>query len=147
MERCPHVLMGQHKNFLKNNRERQGFAFKIFSGHDPVAAATFLEAMEALYLDWNSKINVISRKDTGGFYLHHVLHSLAIAKTADFAPGTRIIDVGTGGGFPEHTACGDVPAMRIYTGRFDRQEDKGGVGRSFGVGIGKCHGCKRPCET
>lgn len=58
------------------------------------------EAMEALYLDWNSKINVISRKDTGGFYLHHVLHSLAIAKTADFAPGTRIIDVGTGGGFP-----------------------------------------------
>lgn len=58
------------------------------------------EAMEALYLDWNSKINVISRKDTGGFYLHHVLHSLAIAKTADFAPETRIIDVGTGGGFP-----------------------------------------------
>ena len=58
------------------------------------------EAMEALYLYWNSKINVISRKDTGGFYLHHVLHSLAIAKTADFAPGTRIIDVGTGGGFP-----------------------------------------------
>ena len=58
------------------------------------------EAMEALYLDWNSKINVISRKDTGGFYLHHVFHSLAIAKTADFAPGTRIIDVGTGGGFP-----------------------------------------------
>ena len=58
------------------------------------------EAMEALYLDWNSKINVISRKDTGGFYLHHVLHSLAIAKTADFAPGTRIIEVGTGGGFP-----------------------------------------------
>lgn len=58
------------------------------------------EAMEALYLDWNSKINVISRKDTGGFYLHHVLHSLAIAKTADFASGTRIIDVGTGGGFP-----------------------------------------------
>ena len=58
------------------------------------------EAMEALYLDWNSKINVISRKDTGGFYLHHVLHSLAKAKTPDFAPGTRIIDVGTGGGFP-----------------------------------------------
>ena len=58
------------------------------------------EAMEALYLDWNSKINVISRKDTGGFYLHHVLHSLAIAKTADFALGTKIIDVGTGGGFP-----------------------------------------------
>ncbi len=72
---------------------------KYFPDMTPLQQERF-EAMEALYLDWNSKINVISRKDTGGFYLHHVLHSLAIAKTADFAPGTRIIDVGTGGGFP-----------------------------------------------
>lgn len=72
---------------------------KYFPDMTPLQQERF-EAMEALYLDWNSKINVISRKDTGGFYLHHVLHSLAIAKTADFAPGTKIIDVGTGGGFP-----------------------------------------------
>ena len=57
-------------------------------------------AMEALYLEWNARINVISRKDTGHFYLRHVLHSLAIARVADFAPGARVLDAGTGGGFP-----------------------------------------------
>jgi 16S rRNA (guanine527-N7)-methyltransferase len=56
--------------------------------------------LEPLYNDWNSKINVISRKDMEHFYLHHVLHSLAIAKTFTFSPGMRILDVGTGGGFP-----------------------------------------------
>lgn len=53
-----------------------------------------------LYLDWNNKINVISRKDIENLYLHHVLHSLAIAKYVSFAPGTKVMDVGTGGGFP-----------------------------------------------
>lgn len=53
-----------------------------------------------LYTDWNSKINVISRKDIENLYLHHVLHSLAIAKILRFVPGTSIVDVGTGGGFP-----------------------------------------------
>ena len=54
----------------------------------------------ALYRDWNSKINVISRKDIDNLYEHHVLHSLAIAKFLPFQPGTTILDVGTGGGFP-----------------------------------------------
>jgi 16S rRNA (guanine527-N7)-methyltransferase len=58
------------------------------------------EALSALYTDWNSKINVISRKDIDNLYLHHVLHSLAIAKYINFLPGTTIMDVGTGGGFP-----------------------------------------------
>ncbi len=53
-----------------------------------------------LYKEWNDKINVISRKDIDKLYLHHVLHSLAIAKYLSFMPGTKIIDVGTGGGFP-----------------------------------------------
>lgn len=53
-----------------------------------------------LYEDWNSKINVISRKDIQNLYEHHVLHSLAIAKVLRFKEGTRIMDVGTGGGFP-----------------------------------------------
>ena len=53
-----------------------------------------------LYADWNSKINVISRKDIENLYTHHVLHSLSIAKLIDFRDGTKIMDVGTGGGFP-----------------------------------------------
>ena len=56
--------------------------------------------LDALYREWNSKINVISRKDIDNLYEHHVLHSLAIAKLLPFQPGTTIMDVGTGGGFP-----------------------------------------------
>ena len=56
--------------------------------------------LEALYQDWNLKINVVSRKDIDELYLRHVLHALAIAKVIDFKPGTKIMDVGTGGGFP-----------------------------------------------
>ena len=58
------------------------------------------EMLDALYRDWNAKINVISRKDIDQLYEHHVLHSLAIAKTIRFRPGTQILDFGTGGGFP-----------------------------------------------
>lgn len=57
-------------------------------------------ALGDLYADWNSKINVISRKDIGNLYEHHVLHSLSIAKTIHFRAGTRVMDLGTGGGFP-----------------------------------------------
>ena len=56
--------------------------------------------LNELYRDWNSKINVISRKDIDNLYEHHVLHSMAIAKMVNFRPGTRILDFGTGGGFP-----------------------------------------------
>ena len=58
------------------------------------------EALQRVYEDWNSKINVISRKDIQALYLKHVLHSLAIAKVQKFEPNTQILDVGTGGGFP-----------------------------------------------
>ena len=58
------------------------------------------EALGALYEDWNAKINVISRKDIGNLYEHHVLHSLGIAKVICFKPGTAVMDLGTGGGFP-----------------------------------------------
>lgn len=57
-------------------------------------------ALFDLYVDWNSKINVISRKDIENLYTHHVLHSLAIAKLIQFKDGSQIMDVGTGGGFP-----------------------------------------------
>lgn len=57
-------------------------------------------ALGALYRDWNAKINVISRKDIDNLYPHHIIHSLAIAKVLNFQPGTTLLDVGTGGGFP-----------------------------------------------
>lgn len=57
-------------------------------------------ALDALYKDWNAKINVISRKDIDNLYPHHVLHSLGIVKMLKFKPGSSIMDIGTGGGFP-----------------------------------------------
>ncbi len=57
-------------------------------------------ALDSLYREWNARINVISRKDIDNLYEHHVLHSLAIAKALHFKPDTRILDIGTGGGFP-----------------------------------------------
>lgn len=57
-------------------------------------------ALYDLYIDWNAKINVISRKDITNLYEHHVLHSLGIAKVINFRPGTMVMDLGTGGGFP-----------------------------------------------
>jgi 16S rRNA (guanine527-N7)-methyltransferase len=59
-----------------------------------------LTALKELYADWNSKINVISRKDMDNFYLHHVLHSLSIAAKFEFTPNMQIVDLGCGGGFP-----------------------------------------------
>lgn len=59
-----------------------------------------MEKMKELYMYWNERINVISRKDMDNFFSHHVLHSLAIAKYSSFFPGAKVIDVGTGGGFP-----------------------------------------------
>jgi len=57
-------------------------------------------ALFELYKDWNEKINLVSRKDIDSLYLHHVLHSLAIAKYIRFQPGSKVLDLGTGGGFP-----------------------------------------------
>ena len=76
---------------------------EYFKGLSPRQQEQF-EMLQPLYEDWNSKINVVSRKDIDKLMLHHVLHSLAIAKFVDMAdlfhPGTKVMDVGTGGGFP-----------------------------------------------
>ncbi|SJZ99938.1 16S rRNA m(7)G-527 methyltransferase [Chitinophaga eiseniae] len=72
---------------------------KYFSDFTP-AQLQQLEALKGLYEEWNGKINVISRKDIDSLYERHVLHSLSIAAIADFQPGTQILDLGTGGGFP-----------------------------------------------
>lgn len=76
---------------------------ELISKHFPNLTAVQkkqFERLEELYLFWNAQINVISRKDTDDFYERHVLHSLGIAKIMEFAPGSSILDIGTGGGFP-----------------------------------------------
>jgi 16S rRNA (guanine527-N7)-methyltransferase len=72
------------------------------------------QQLETLYHDWNSKINVISRKDIDELYVKHVLHSLAIAKIQKFEPGTYVLDVGTGGGFPGIPLAILFPETRFY---------------------------------
>lgn len=72
------------------------------------------QKLESLYHDWNAKINVISRKDIDELYTKHVLHSLAIAKVQPFEPGTYILDVGTGGGFPGIPLAILFPETRFY---------------------------------
>lgn len=72
---------------------------KYFPHLTPLQKQQF-EQLQALYEDWNLKINVVSRKDIDELYLRHVLHSLGIAKIQSFLPGSHILDVGTGGGFP-----------------------------------------------
>jgi len=71
----------------------------LFPALTPRQLAQF-DAMEALYREWNARINVISRKDMDAFQTHHLLHSLSIAKLVEFPAGSTILDVGTGGGFP-----------------------------------------------
>ncbi len=73
--------------------------FSYFPNLSEQQKKQFLQ-MKLLYREWNEKINVISRKDIDELYIHHVLHSLGIAKVISFKPGTRVLDVGTGGGFP-----------------------------------------------
>ena len=84
---------------MEKTEQKLELITKYFGDFTPVQLQQF-SALDALYTDWNSKINVISRKDLDSLYEKHILHSLSIAAAFEFAPGTSIIDLGTGGGFP-----------------------------------------------
>ncbi|GIV26841.1 MAG: ribosomal RNA small subunit methyltransferase G [Bacteroidia bacterium] len=73
-----------------------------------------IELMQDVYMFWNERINVISRKDIEHLYLHHVLHSLSIAKVIQFLPGTSVLDIGTGGGFPGIPLAILFPDVQFY---------------------------------
>ena len=89
----PRPLKGSKENFIME------IILKYFSDFTQQQLSQ-LQALEELYKEWNSQINVISRKDIDGLYEKHVLHSLSIAAVFEFEAGTEIIDIGTGGGFP-----------------------------------------------
>lgn len=89
--------------FLAGERKTQAVTsdiiYKYFPGLSAKQKQQF-DKLEELYRFWNAQINVISRKDIDSLYLHHILHSLSIAKVMPFLPGEKVLDVGTGGGFP-----------------------------------------------
>ena len=89
-------------------------------------------ALYDLYADWNSKINVISRKDFDQLYLRHVLHSLAIAKVCDFKAGARVLDVGCGGGFPSVPLAIMFPEVKFISAD--------SIGKKITVVKGVCQG-------
>ncbi|WP_060872764.1 16S rRNA (guanine(527)-N(7))-methyltransferase RsmG [Myroides odoratus] len=86
---------------------------KYFPNLTPEQIAQF-EQLEVVYQDWNAKINVISRKDIQELYVKHVLHSLGIAKVMEFVPGSSVMDVGTGGGFPGIPLAILYPETKFY---------------------------------
>lgn len=93
------AILFSHSLFQDLSVHDASILFGYFPSLSPEQKSQF-EELQVLYREWNEKINVISRKDIDNLYVNHVLHSLSIAKVISFKPGTEILDVGTGGGFP-----------------------------------------------
>lgn len=98
---------------MESTPEKLELITKYFDDFSPKQLAQF-EGLEAAYKEWNSQINVISRKDIDHIYLHHVLHSLSIAAIAEWEKGTQVIDIGCGGGFPSVPLAIFFPEVQFY---------------------------------
>lgn len=98
---------------MEKAQEKLALITKYFGDFTPAQLEQFA-ALEPLYTDWNSKINVISRKDMESLYEKHVLHSLSIAAAFEWAPGTEVVDLGTGGGFPGIPLAIFYPEVRFH---------------------------------
>jgi 16S rRNA (guanine527-N7)-methyltransferase len=95
--------MKGRKNVFKKEKVYRGMAYELIEQYFPDLTEVQKEqfkALEELYKDWNEKINVISRKDTENIFERHILHSLCIARLIELNPGSSVLDLGTGGGFP-----------------------------------------------
>jgi 16S rRNA (guanine527-N7)-methyltransferase len=98
---------------MESSTEKLELITRYFDDFTPVQLAQ-LSGLEAAYQEWNAKINVVSRKDIDQIYLHHVLHSLSIAAIAEWTPGTQVIDIGCGGGFPTVPLAIFFPEVQFY---------------------------------
>ncbi|WP_276485155.1 16S rRNA (guanine(527)-N(7))-methyltransferase RsmG [Paraflavitalea pollutisoli] len=98
---------------MEKAQEKLELITKYFGDFSPAQLQQF-GALDALYNEWNSKINVISRKDMDSLYEKHVLHSLSIAAAFEWAPGLEVVDLGTGGGFPGIPLAIYYPEVRFH---------------------------------
>ena len=98
---------------MESTTEKLELITRYFADFTPVQL-TQLAGLGAAYQEWNAKINVVSRKDIDQIYLHHVLHSLSIAAIAEWTPGTQVIDIGCGGGFPTVPLAIFFPEVQFY---------------------------------
>ena len=98
---------------MESSTEKLELITRYFDDFTPIQLAQ-LSGLEAAYQEWNAKINVVSRKDIDQIYLHHVLHSLSIAAIAEWTPGTQVIDIGCGGGFPTVPLAIFFPEVQFY---------------------------------
>ena len=108
---------------MEKTTEKLELITRYFADFTPEQLAQ-LSGLDAAYQEWNAKINVVSRKDIDQIYLHHVLHSLSIAAIAEWEPGTQVIDIGCGGGFPTVPLAIFFPEVKFFA--VDSIAKKGG---------------------